>query len=248
MKYFKGLLEKARRGVIRYWSVLALLVAAVGVMQLLLGRFAEVESSITWWLVVHLVPGSVLLYGGLRNRQFEAPLFPIGALRLAKGLILLYLLLCLFTLLYIPVAVQVNRQPLTAYMSSSYWWLAIIHVFLLIWIARLMIRKELDPAEAHRMILKYVKEAREQALGQQKLVKARSLELILNGKIEDAIDHLKFALKDTAGAIDHVVVISGTYRNMEKARHKEGINETTVQETQNVIIYSLIDLIETIDH
>lgn len=248
MKYFLGLAERARKKVIRRWSMLALLVLGVGIAQLLLGRFAEVESVIVWWLIVHLLPVSMLIYGGLMNRHYEAPFFPIRDLQAAGGLVILYLLLCLFTLLYIPIAVQVNHQSLTGYMGGSYWWLSGVHVFLFLAVGRLIIRKEMSPAQTRRMLSAHIKSARKQALKQQQVRKAQLLEAIENGKIEDAINNLTLALKDKPEETNHLVVVSATYRNFQKEYNKEVMSELTVQKMQNSIIYSLIDLVETIDH
>lgn len=237
----------ARRRLFRRWAPLAAAVLALGLLQILLGRFADAEPLALLWLALHLLPASALLYASIWLNRYPEKMISGTALRALMQLCAAYLAALLLTLLLIPIALRLNAWGHIRYLAYSYGWLALLHLPVLAGIYMLFVRKQNKLLPNRDLILQFAENEQTKALSRQQPRRARCLETISNGDLFLAFSETRAAFQGRTEDIGHIAVLENRYRDVTEKLRLQVLDEREGQIALNQITLALINLSENLD-
>ncbi|MEO0876897.1 MAG: hypothetical protein AAFY48_20050, partial [Bacteroidota bacterium] len=220
MDYF--LANEAQRKLRRWWAPLAIVNVALLVLQTVMGQYATIAVTAWFWLLLAIVPASVLLFWGRpRKKRASNRLVEKGRVRSLLGLIVVYLLLVLTTNVLSQAAVNASDLGLRGYLWRSFLWLLPLNAFTILHIWTPFFAPEKKVQANAKIIQKYAEELATKVNEAVHPIRKQCLHLLAQNETVAAFDvlnrHYQLTKPVSEQSINNLIVLRSQYTGLQES-------------------------------
>jgi Effector-associated domain 11 len=225
------------------WGIPAVLTTGLVLLQTVMGRYEY--NAVAWiWVLIGLLPGTILLFGSTWLNKYPAKLVSPGSVRAIRIFLLLHPIVMLLTLLLMPLVVY-DLTP-EDYLKQSYWWLLATNALVVAGLYALFVKKESRLIPNAQIITAVAEEEAAKARKNNFTHRLQCLELIAANDINGAFEQMKVFFNGRQDDENHLIMLQRRYANITQQRSMGLVEDHVAQIEVNRITEALLNLTKDI--
>lgn len=225
---------------LRSWTILSAIIVLIIFLQTMLGRFAGEPLPAWVWVMLSLLPATLVIYTGIYLGKNGTKVVHQSTFQWIYFTAILYLLLVLGTLLALPFAIINNDFTLPGYFQTSYAWLLPFQGVLILALSLLFFRKEGMPLEDTASPAVVATEN----LALPEAIKKNCRQHIAKNEIAEAFQQIEEHFKQEEKALPEAfVVLERRYNDVMNEKKVDTIEPQAAQRELNRIAIALLQML-----
>ena len=240
------LIGEFRRRLLLRWNILGSIILLLLLLQSVFGQYTGMIADIWLWIGFVLLPGWVLLFLSAWLNKFPARLVPKSTARSMSWLHLAYLLLILLTILLSQAAIDISGGSLRTFFRQSIWWLGPLNGLLIAGVALVFYRKEMRKRPNAKIIQETALEQAKKAAGKGRVLQQQCLELVADGRLDEALQLLEAQVESEADIRNQVVLLRSQLAELQRERDLGLIQDDAAQLRLNRLAMATLNMSDSV--